>query len=85
MGGRLFYQVWVDGHTLGAVVCLIDTNKTVSQLEHVGSQGDDDELSISGPFLDVVGHNGDVLEIQSSIDLVHHIERCWLISKISKY
>ncbi len=36
---------------------------------------DDDELSVLGPLLDVVGHNGHVLEVQGCIYLVHHVQR----------
>ena len=42
-------------------------------------QGDDDELSVLGSLFDVVGHNGNVLEVQGSVNLVHDVERCWLV------
>ena len=29
--------------------------------------------------LDVVGNNGDVLEVQSGINLIHDVQRCWLV------
>ena len=37
-------------------------------------QGDDDKLCILRPVLDVVRYDGDVAEVQRSIDLVHEIE-----------
>jgi len=46
--------VWVDGDTLGTVVCLVDPYQAVSQLKHVVTQADDDELGILGPLLDRV-------------------------------
>lgn len=36
----------IDSHTLGGVVSFVDADKTISDLEHVVPQGDDDELSI---------------------------------------
>lgn len=36
---------------------------------------DDDELSVLGALLDVVGHNRHVLEVKGRIDLVHHVQR----------
>ena len=36
---------------------------------------DDDELCVFSALLDVVGHDGNVLEIQGGIDLVHHVQR----------
>ena len=44
----------------------------------VQPQADDDELSILGPLLDVIGNNGDVLEVQGGINLVHDVERSGL-------
>jgi len=46
--------VWVDGDTLGTVVCLVDPYQAVGQLKHVVTQADDDELGILGPLLDRV-------------------------------
>ena len=40
-GGRregVLHEVRVDGDTLGAVVSLVDPDKTVGQLEHVGPE-----------------------------------------------
>lgn len=54
---------WIDCHALGCIVCFVDPNKPVRQLEHVVPQADDDELRVLGSLLDVVCHNGDVLEI----------------------
>ena len=71
-------KVRVDGYTLGAVVGLVNTDQAVSQLKHVRPEGDDDELGIPGPLLNVVCHYGDILEIQGSVNLVHHVEWCWL-------
>ena len=30
-------------------------------------------------YLDVVGHDGDISEVECCVDLVHHIQRGWLI------
>ena len=40
--------------------------------------GDYDEPRILGSLIDEVGHNGNILEVQGSTNLVHHIQRCWL-------
>ena len=37
-------ESWVDGDALGTIVGLVDADQPVCQLEHVGSQRDDDEL-----------------------------------------
>ena len=42
-------------------------------------KGDDDELSVLGPLLDIVGHDGDVLEVEGGVDLVHDVERRRLV------
>lgn len=36
----------VDSHALGGVVSFVDADETVSDLEHVVPQRDDDELSV---------------------------------------
>ena len=41
----------VDSNTLRGVVSFVDADETVSDLEHVVPQGDDDELSILGLLL----------------------------------
>jgi hypothetical protein len=51
----------VDRDTLGHVVDLVHTNQSRGQLEHVVAQGDDDELRVLGPLLDIVGYNRDLL------------------------
>lgn len=43
--------VWVNGDTLGAVVCLVDPNQAICQLKHVVTETYDDELCILGPLL----------------------------------
>ena len=53
----------VDGDAVGGVVGLVDAYQPVCQLEHVVSQGDDDELGVLGPLLDVVGHDRNVFEV----------------------
>ena len=42
-------------------------------------EGDDDELGVPSPLLDVVGDYGDILEVQGGVDLVHHVERGGLV------
>ena len=39
----------VDGDALGGVVGLVDSHKTVGELEHVVAEGDNDELGVLGP------------------------------------
>lgn len=65
----------VDRDGVSAVVRLVDSNKSVRQLEHVIAERDHDELGILRPLLDVMGDDADVPEVQSGIDLIHHIER----------
>ena len=36
-------------------------------------------LSYLSSYLDIISHNGDVFEVQSSINLVHHIKWCWFV------
>lgn len=36
---------------------------------------DDNELGVLRAFLDVVGHDRHVLEVQRCVDLVHHVQR----------
>ena len=47
-GGHL---EWVYGHTLGGVVCLVDTDQAVCQFKHVVTKTDDDELGVLGTLL----------------------------------
>lgn len=42
------------------VVDLVHTNQSRSELEHVVSQGNDNELCILGSLLDIAGHNRDL-------------------------
>ena len=53
----------IDGHALGGVLGLVDPHQAVCQLEHVVAQADDDELRVLRLLLDVVGHDGHVLEV----------------------
>jgi hypothetical protein len=54
----------------------------VSQQElNTVPETDDDELSVLGPLLDVVGHDGHVLEVQGCVNLVHHVQRRRLQTK----
>lgn len=43
--------------------------------EKIVPEGDDDELCVLGPVLDVVRNDRYVPEIQSSIDFVHEVQR----------
>lgn len=45
----------VDSHTLGGVVCFVDSDETICDLKHVVSQRDDDELSILSLLLQTEG------------------------------
>ena len=44
-------EAGVDGDGLGGVVGLEDAHEAVGQLEHLGTQGDDDELGVLGALL----------------------------------
>jgi len=72
-------SIRINRDTLRHVMSLVDSNETISQLKHVVSKTDDDELSILRSFLDVVCYNGDIFEIQSSIDFIHHVKRSGLV------
>lgn len=36
-------------------------------------KGDDDELCVFRPLLDVMGDNGDISKVESSVDFVHEV------------
>lgn len=42
---------------------LVDTHETIGKLEHIISEGDDDELGILSSLLDIVGNDGYVFEV----------------------
>ena len=44
------------------------------QRKGIEPQGYDYELRVLGPLLDIVGHDGDVLEVEGGVDLVHDVE-----------
>ena len=77
-------QTRIDGDGLCTIVRLVNPHETICQLKHVASQWNDDKLGVFSAFLDVVGHDGDVLEVQGSVDLVHHVERGGLVVVESK-
>ena len=41
-------------------------------------EGDDNELCVLCAVFNIVGHDGDVSEIQSGVDLVHEVQRSGL-------
>ena len=47
-------------HTLRHMIDLVHSNESRGELEHVVSQGDDDELSILRSLLDITGNNRDL-------------------------
>ena len=69
----------VDDGDLGGVVSLEDADQAIGILEHVRPEGDDDELRVAGPLLEVAGHDGDVLEVQRCVDLIHDVEGSRLV------
>ncbi len=75
----------VDSDGLGGVVCLVDADKPVGELEHVRPQWYDDKLGIAGSLLDVVCNDRNVLEVQSGVDLVHDVQRRRFIVVKSKH
>ncbi len=54
---------WADSHRLCGIVGFVDAHKAVCQLKHIVPQADDYKLSILGTLLDVVRHNGHILEV----------------------
>lgn len=52
----------LDRDALGHVVDLVHADQPGRQLEHVVSEGDDDELGVLGALLDVVGDDGDLCD-----------------------
>jgi hypothetical protein len=56
----------------------------MTKFEHVVAKGDNDELGVLCPVFDVVCDDGDIAEIQSSIDLIHEVKRRWL-SELSDF
>jgi len=75
----------VDSDGFGGVVCLVDADKPVGELEHVRPQWYDDKLGIAGSLLDVVCNDRNVLEVQSGVDLVHDVQRRRFIVVNSKH
>lgn len=53
----------VDTDCLCAVVGLVDSDQARSQLEHVVSKRNDDELRLLCAVLDVIGDDGDIPEV----------------------
>ena len=51
----------------------------IDQKQPVVPEADDDELGVLCSFLDVVGHDGDVLKIEGRVNLVHDVERGRLV------
>lgn len=49
--------------TLSLIRRFIDTNQSMTKLEHVIAKGDDDELGVLSPVFDVVRDDGDITEI----------------------
>lgn len=46
---------------------------------HIVSERDDDELGILRSLFDIRSDDGDVSEIQRSVDFVHHIQWGWFV------
>ena len=55
------------------------------QRKGIEPQGYDYELRVLSSLLDVVGHDGDVLEVQGGVDLVHDVEWGGFVVVESKY
>jgi hypothetical protein len=53
--------------------CFINTNESVAEFEHVVSKGDNYELSVLRPVLDVVRDYRDISEVKSGINLIHEV------------
>jgi hypothetical protein len=47
-------------HALGHVIDLVHANESGRELEHVVTQGDNDELGVLGAFLDIARYDGDL-------------------------
>ncbi len=68
----------MENFTFSLIRGLVNTNQSVTKLEHIVAKGDDDKLRVLRPVLDIVRNDGDIAKIQSSINLVHEVEWRWL-------
>jgi hypothetical protein len=68
----------LDTGTRYYILKMIATIKTLPE-------ADNDELSILCSLLDIVCHNGHVLEVQGGVNFIHHVERCRLNISQIKY
>ena len=80
----------LDRYRFGHVIDLVHSDKSRSKFKHVVSQGDNNELSVLRPLLDVTRNNRNlsmsvglsakgkrrayISKIQCRINLVHHIK-----------
>ena len=58
---------------------LVDAYQFISQLKHIISKGNYDELGVFGSFLNIMTNYRDVFVVKSSIYLVHKVKRCRLV------
>jgi hypothetical protein len=90
----------LDRYRFGHVIDLVHSDKSRSKFKHVVSQGDDDELSVLRPLLDVTRNNRNlsmsmgisakgnmrayISKIQCRVNFVHHIKGSWFVVMQSK-
>lgn len=59
------------------MIDLVHADQPGRQLEHVVSEGDDDELGVLGPLLNVVGDDGDLCVVTLASSEIARFEQ-WL-------
>ena len=57
---------------------LVDSYQFISQLKHIISKRNYDELGVFGSFLNIMYYR-DVVVVKSNIYLVHKVKRCRLV------
>lgn len=69
-------RVVVDRDTLRCVRSLVNANEAVTELEHIVSKRNYDELCVLRTIFNIVSDDGDVPEIKRSVNLIHEVQRC---------
>ena len=59
----ILYLLGYHHHSLGGLLCLVDTYQVVRKLKHVVTQTDDQELALERSLFDVPGQHLNVLVI----------------------
>merc|ERR1712078_653887 len=78
--GELILTDSLDPFAEGIEFQVRPPNKTWKNIRNLsGGEKTLSSLALVFALLDVVGHYGDVLEVQRGIDLVHHVQRVRLV------